>query len=220
MIATPVAGQTLWNWEDALFMAPPAIALVGAATGDAKYFTYLDTTYWEAAAQLFDSTTGLFWRNPPSASQTSFWSRGNGWVIAGTARILDHLPASDPKRGAYITQLQTMAAAIAPLQNQTDGLWRSNLLDASQYPNPETSGSGFFVYAMAWGVSRNLLDATKYLPVVRKGWDGLVSAVNAQGAVGWVQGVGTAPGPATQTGTAPYAAGAFLLAGSEVAKVY
>ncbi len=65
---------------------------------------------------------------------------------------------------------------------------------------------------MAWGVSRNLLDATKYLPVVRKGWDGLVSAVNAQGAVGWVQGVGTAPGPATQTGTA-YRGGRVLAGG-------
>jgi unsaturated rhamnogalacturonyl hydrolase len=220
MIADPVPGQTLWNWADALFMAPPAIALMGAATGEAKYFSYLDTTYWEAAAQLFDPTTGLFWRDPPSASETSFWSRGNGWVIAGTARILDYLPPADAKYGAFVTQLKTMAAAIAPLQNQTDGLWRSNLLDASQYPNPETSGSGFFVYAMAWGVSRNVLDATTYLPVVRKGWDGLVSAVNAEGAVGWVQGVGSAPGPATQTSTAPYGAGAFLLAGSEVAKVY
>ena len=188
MIATPVAGQTLWNWADALFMAPPAIALMGTATGEAKYFTYLDTTYWEAAAQLFDTSTGLFWRDPPSASETSFWARGNGWVIAGTARILDQLPPSDPKYSAFVTQLKTMAAAIAPLQNQTDGLWRSNLLDPSQYPNPETSGSGFFVYAMAWGVARGVLDASTYLPVVRKGWDGLVSAVNAQGAVGWVQG--------------------------------
>ena len=73
---------------------------------------------------------------------------------------------------------------------------------------------------MAWGVARSILDSTTYLPVVRKGWDGLVGAVDAQGALGWVQGVGSAPGPATATSTGPYAAGAFLLAGSEVAKVY
>jgi unsaturated rhamnogalacturonyl hydrolase len=231
MIATPVAGRTLWWWCDALFMAPAAMAEMGVATGNNKYFTLLDTLYWDSKAFLFDPAKGLFWRDKNFLNTTTYWSRGNGWVIGGLARILDYLPTTDARYADYVTLLKTMAAALAPLQG-ADGLWRSNLLNPSAFPNPETSGTGFFVYAMAWGIAHGVLDRATYLPIVRKGWDGtgatcvanspcgLVGALDAQGHLGWVQGVGLQPGPATQTSYQPYATGAFLLAGSEVAKLF
>jgi unsaturated rhamnogalacturonyl hydrolase len=221
MIATPIAPTSMagWWWADSLFMAPPAIARMAAATAEAKYFTLLDTMYWPAVKALWDPAHGLFWRDPSFVNKAVYWSRGNGWVIAGTARVLDYLPTSDPHYADYVTQLKTMAAALVPLQNGQDGMWRSNLLTPNDV-NKEASGSGFFVFAMAWGISHAVLDSTMYLPIVRKGWDGLVSVVNAKGQVGWVQGVGSAPGATSATGTAAYGAGAFLLAGSEVAKVY
>ena len=76
-----------------------------------------------------------------------------------------------------------MSAAIASIQGK-DGLWRPGLLDASDYPNPEISDSSFFVYALAWGIDHHVLEWNVYLPVVERGWRGLVKHIYADG--GWV----------------------------------
>ena len=93
---------------------------------------------------------------------------------------------SDPRRDRYVQLLQEMAAALLPLQ-RNDGLWSPNLLDPAEYPYPETSGTGFFTYALAWGINQGHLDRTTYLPVVTRAWYGLVDAVNDEGKLGWVQ---------------------------------
>jgi rhamnogalacturonyl hydrolase YesR len=108
-----------------------------------------------------------------------------------------------------------MAAKVAGLQG-TDGYWRSGLLDPVTLPNQETSGTGFFVYALAWGVNRGVLDRATFEPVVRRGWDGLVRAVQADGMLGWVQRIGDKPGATSADTTEVYGVGAFLLAGTEM----
>jgi rhamnogalacturonyl hydrolase YesR len=139
-------------------------------------------------------------------------------VIAGTTRVLEYLPATDARQPDYVTMLKTMAAALKPWQG-TDGCWRSNITNPSQFPNPETSGTGFMTFAIAWAVNHGVLDRATYLPVAQKAWQCLASAVAANGMLGYVQGVGAGPAGATATSTAPYGVGAFLLAGSEVAKL-
>jgi rhamnogalacturonyl hydrolase YesR len=111
-----------------------------------------------------------------------------------------------------------MAAALKKWQ-QPDGLWRADITHPNAIPNPETSGTGFMTFGMAWGINNGILDRATYLPVVKLGWQGLVSHVDANGRLGYVQGVGAAPAPASATSNAPYGVGAFLLAGSEVAKL-
>jgi hypothetical protein len=108
-----------------------------------------------------------------------------------------------------------MATRIVTLQ-QPDGLWRVSLLDPADYPEKETSGSGFFTYALAWGVNQGLLDRAKFEPAVRKGWAALVECVGANGKLMHVQPVGSDPKKFAEDSTAPYGVGAFLLAGSEV----
>jgi hypothetical protein len=58
-----------------------------------------------------------------------------------------------------------------------------------------------------------------YLPVVTKGWAGLNSHVDAAGKLGYVQPVGAGPAPAGEGSTVEYGVGAYLLAGSEMAKL-
>jgi hypothetical protein len=111
---------------------------------------------------------------------------------------------------------QTMAPAIQAVQG-ADGMWRSSLYDAAQYPNPETSGTGFFTYGLAWGIRSGLLPAADYTNTVILAWQGLTNlALNAQGFVGYVQATADAPGPDAQTNTEDYGVGAFLLACSEI----
>jgi unsaturated rhamnogalacturonyl hydrolase len=218
MIANPSPGHVDWWWCDALFMAPPVVARLGAVTSQGKYYQFLDTMWSDATSSLFDPARGLFWRDSTFVQTTTYWSRGNGWVMGGIARVLDYLPLTDASRASYVTLLQTMAAAVAPLQG-TDGLWRSDLLHPATYPNPETSGTSLFCYAMAWGIHHGALDRATYLPVVLLAWQGLVANVDAQGRLGYVQGTGSQPAAAAAGDSFDYGAGAFLLAGSEVAQL-
>jgi rhamnogalacturonyl hydrolase YesR len=221
MVADPHPGRVDWWWCDALFMAPPVFARLGALTGDPGYFDLMSMMWWDTTDFLFDPSEGLFYRDSnyfnrqcPNG-QKMFWSRGNGWVVDGIVRVLQYLPLDYPDRQRFIDLLQTMAQRLAGLQ-KPDGYWASCLTDADDYPWPETSGTAAFTYALAWGINEGLLDPDQFSPTVFSGWSALVNAVNADGRLGWVQPPSGEPGISHESDTAPYGVGLFLLAGSEV----
>jgi rhamnogalacturonyl hydrolase YesR len=144
-----------------------------------------------------------------------FWSRGNGWVFAGLARVLAVMPRDYPSRPKYIAQFKQMAEELAGLQGP-DGLWRPGLLDAATYQLPENSGSAFFTYGFAYGINSGILRRAKYQPVVQKAWQGLLSHIYEDGRLGCIQPIGAAPGDFTAASSYVFGTGAFLLAGSEV----
>jgi len=224
MIADPKPGRVDWWWCDALFMAPPVLARLYTATGDQKYLKFLNTMWWDTTDFLFDPAENLYYRDKNYIGKLNangkkiFWARGNGWVMGGTVRVLQHLPKNDPNRQRYIELLQKMAAAVSKLQG-ADGLWRPSLLDPTEAPVPETSSTGFFCYAMTWGINQGYLDRKTYTPVVRKAWQGLLSAVHEDGKLGWVQPIGAAPASVTADLNQEYGSGAFLLAGGELMKL-
>jgi unsaturated rhamnogalacturonyl hydrolase len=208
-------------WCDALFMGPPTWARLYKATGDKKYLDFMDKEWWAASDFLYDKDEHLYFRDSRYFTQKEangkkiFWSRGNGWVIAGLARVLEMMPADYPSRSKYETQFKEMAEKIAALQ-QPDGLWHASLLDPASYPLKETSGSGFYVFALAWGINNGLLDRAKYEPLVLKGWAALQECVMPDGRLGYVQQVGADPKSFKPEDFEVYGAGAFLLAGREM----
>ncbi len=227
--ASPSGSKTwflCWGQQiaDSLYVAPPALAMLSEATGDKKYLEYMDAFYWDSYGKLFDKHAGLFYRDKSFIDVKSangkpiFWSRGNGWVIAGIPRILEHLPKDHPSYPRYLSLFKAMSPAVARAQG-SDGLWRVNLADAEEFPNKETSGSGFFCYALAWGINNRILDRDTYLPVVRKAWAGLVGCLSPEGKVQWGQVVGDRPVSVKQEDSREYVTGMFLLAGSEVLKL-
>jgi rhamnogalacturonyl hydrolase YesR len=207
-----------WTWCDALFMSPPALAMAANATGDRRYRDFMHKMWWKVTDYLYDKDEHLYYRDSRFFGTKTFWSRGNGWVLAGLARVLQELPADDPQRARYVELFREMAPKIASLQ-AGDGYWRSNLLDPAGTPRPETSGTAFYIYALAWGVNEGLLDRATYEPVIRRGWSALVRAVHPNGMLGWVQRIGDQPGDTSASGTEIYGVGALLLAGSEVYQI-
>jgi len=211
----------LWSWCDALFMAPPAWLRLAVVTGEMKYRDFAITNWWRTSDYLCDAEEHLYFRDSTyfdkreANGKKVFWSRGNGWVMGGLVRMLQHLPANDPARARFEKQFQQMAAKILTCQ-QEDGLWRSSLLDPASYPLKETSGSGFYTYALTWGVNHGLLDRAKYEPAVRKAWAALAACVNADGKLTHVQPIGADPKKFAEDATEVYGVGAFLLAGSEM----
>ena len=112
-----------------------------------------------------------------------------------------------------------MCRSLRPLQ-RADGFWSSNLGDPAHFPGPETSGTAFFAYGLGYGIRVGLLERPTYLPVLARAWNGMVGkAVRADGSLGYVQGVGDRPARASAGETHDFGVGAFLLAGSEVAKL-
>jgi unsaturated rhamnogalacturonyl hydrolase len=218
MVAAPKAGRVEWYWCDALYMAPSAMVRVAKATGKTQYTKLMNDMFWDTKDFLYDPKQSLFWRDESYKNTNKYWSRGNGWVMGGMVRIMEDLPDTDSRRADYEALLKEMSAKLRSVQ-QSDGFWRSSLTDPNAYTTPETSGTTFFCFAIAWGINHGVLDRATYLPVVTKAWAALGTAVNAQGRLGWVQAVGQAPGPSTADATNDYATGAFLLAGEQILKL-
>ena len=213
-----------WSWCDALFMAPPAWVRLWKATGNTAYLDFAVTGWWVTSDFLYDQEEHLYFRDSSLFARTEkngrkiFWSRGNGWVMAGLARVLGFLPADHPARARFEQQFREMAGKVLTLQ-QADGLWRSSLLDPGSYPMQETSGTGFYCYAFAWGINAGLLDRARFTPAVRRAWAALAGCVNADGRFTHVQPIGFTPVTFDPESTEPFGVGAFLLAGSEVRRL-
>lgn len=216
--------RDLWSWCDSLFMGPPTWVRLYTATGDRRYLDFVVTNWWRTSDYLYDKDEHLFFRDSTyfqkreANGKKVFWSRGNGWVMAGLARTLQHLPKDLPSRPRFEQQFKDMAARIRTCQ-QEDGLWRASLLDPASYPLKETSGSGFYTFALAWGVNQGLLERQKFQAAVLKAWSALTACVDADGKLTHVQPIGADPKKFDESATEIYGVGAFLLAGSEVYKL-
>ncbi len=213
-----------WSWCDALFMAPTVWAKMANELNREDYLKFMDKEYKATYKYLYDKDEHLFYRDDRYFSKKEangkkvFWGRGNGWVLGGLPIIIQELPDNFKNKEFYENLFVEMAIRVASLQDK-NGYWHASLLDTESYPNPETSGSGFYTYALAWGINNGYLDKEQYLPVVKKAWQALVKAVYPDGKLGWVQPIGADPKKVTQDMTEVYGVGAFLLAGSEMIKL-
>ena len=213
--------QRRWCWADALFMAPATWFSLSTATGDPKYAQYAHKEVKATVEYLFDPKYDLLYRDSRFKTETDdfgnqlFWARGSGWVFGGLARMMEFIPKNDPQREFYESLFKKMAAKLITLQ-KSDGSWAMSLLAGENMPQPETSGTGFFTYGLAWGINNGLLNKDDYLPAVSKGWAVLNSAVHPDGKLGWVQQIGAAPGGVKYDDSQIYGVGAYLLAGAEI----
>jgi unsaturated rhamnogalacturonyl hydrolase len=235
-LATPgpltPAGSNLWYLDaqnadsppvpyvDSLFGAP-ALAMLAKITGNVGYRATLDAFFDSVTSRLFDRETGLYYRDPNFIGRKTkngkkiLWSRGNGWAFAGIPRVLDYLPDQDPDRERYLAIFRRMAPALLTRQG-ADGLWRMNLDDPNQDPSPETSGTGFFCFGLAWGINHGVLSRREYLPAVERAWAGLLRSLSPEGRILWGQQEDAEPNAIERDRTPEFVAGTFMLAGSEV----
>ncbi|MEN8124190.1 MAG: glycoside hydrolase family 88 protein [Bacteroidota bacterium] len=220
--------QTLerWSWCDALFMAPPVYVKMANILGDKSYLTFMDKEFKATYDFLYDKEEHLFFRDHRYFSEVKlekngkkvFWGRGNGWVMGGLVSILKDLPKDSKYRPFYEQLFIEMAEKVANCQDE-NGFWHASMLDHESFPNPEISSSSFFCFALAYGINEGLIDEVKYTQVVTKAWKSMVTAVYADGKLGWVQPIGQDPKKVTAEMTEVYGVGAFLLAGTEVLKL-
>lgn len=213
--------QRRWCWADAIFMAPPAWALTTKVSGDAKYLDYAAKETRAVIEYLQDPKTGLLFRDSryfelktPSGKPV-FWSRGNGWVFAGLARFIEAMPDNHPDRALMISTFKTLADSLVSIQRE-DGYWPTSLMDPEYLTNPETSGTAFFGFGLAWGLNNGFLKGEKYETARDKAWDAMRGSISDSGKVGWVQQIGKDPQLTDKDSTQLYAVGGTLLFAAEM----
>lgn len=215
--------QKRWCWADAIFMAPPAWAITTTVSGDRQYLDYAVKETKAVIDYLQDPETGLFFRDSryfeakTENGKPVFWSRGNGWVIAGLARFIELLPADHPDRAYFIDTYKKLADQLVTIQRE-DGYWPTSLMDAALFQTPETSGTGFFGFGLAWGINEGILTDKKYTQARDKAWDAMRAATSQSGMLGWVQQIGKDPQKTSAGSSQLYGVGAMLLFASEMVK--
>lgn len=215
-----------WWWADGLYMVMPVMTKLYKITGNPRYLDKLYEYVLVSDSIMLDDETGLYFRDgkyvyPKHKSVNGakdFWARGDGWVLAGLAKVLADLPAGYKHRAFFEKKYVKLADAVVASQ-QPEGYWTRSMLDPEHAPGPETSGTAFFTYGLLWGVNNGYLNDPKYLASAQKGWDYLRNkALQKDGSVGYVQPIGekAIPGQVVDAkSTSDFGVGAFLLAACE-----
>ena len=170
-------------WIDDMYMITVLQSQAYRATGDRKYIDraaremclYLDEL------QLKDGEAkGLFYHAP---DVKYVWGRGDGWMAAGMALVLDRLPADSPYRTRILAGYYLMMRTLLKFQ-RPDGLW-CQLIDRPEDVRnwAETSSSAMFAYAFLVGVERGWLNAETYGPAARKAWLALCNRLDTFGNI-------------------------------------
>jgi rhamnogalacturonyl hydrolase YesR len=163
-------------WIDDMYMITAIQSRAYLASREEKY---IRRAALEMVAYLdsIQQPNGLFHHE---RTAPFFWGRGNGWMAAGMADLLTHLPESNPNRARILQEYRKMMATLKSYRN-AEGLW-NQLIDEPEAWT-ETSGSAMFTYAMINGIRNGWLDVDEYAPVVRKAWLALLTWLNPDGAL-------------------------------------
>ena len=153
-----------WWWADALYMVMPVMTKMYKLTGDRKYLDKLYHNLLYSDSIMLDAETGLYFRDgkyiypkhKTEAGKKDFWARGDGWVLAGLAKVLQDMPEDYVRKPWFVHKFTRMAHSVAQLQ-QPEGFWTRSMMDPHQAPGPETSGTAFFCYGLLWGVNHGYL---------------------------------------------------------------
>lgn len=215
-----------WWWADGLYMVMPVMTKMHRITGDKKYLDKLYEYVLVSDSIMYDPDEALYYRDakyvyPKHKSangKKDFWARGDGWVLAGLAKVLKDVPADWEHRRFFTDKYVRMADAVVKLQ-QPGGYWSRSMMDEAHAPGPETSGTAFFTYGLLWGINNGYLNDARYLEAAKKGWKYLSeTALQPDGSVGYVQPIGekAIPGQVVDVrSTSNFGTGAFLLAACE-----
>lgn len=215
-----------WWWADGLYMVMPVMTKLYKITNNPLYLDKLYEYVRYSDSIMYDPESKLYYRDAKyiypkhstEAGKKDFWARGDGWVFAGLAKVIQELPDDYQKKDFFEKRFIDMADAIVNAQ-QPEGYWSRSMLDDSQAPGYETSGTAFFTYGLLWGLNNGYLAGEKYTQAAQKGWSYLKNkALQPDFTVGYVQPIGekAIPGQLVdKKSTSDFGTGAFLLAASE-----
>lgn len=167
-------GQLIW--VDSMYMLPPFLARAGEFD---EALRQLDG-YWHT---LYTPENGLLAHQWSDAEgrflRREAWAVGNGWAMAGMARVIALLPAAHPGRTRLIERVRTLLHAALPHQ-QPDGAFHDVLDDPASFR--EVNFAQMLAYTIYRGVQGGWLDK-ELLPAAEKARAAALAEVDAYGLV-------------------------------------
>lgn len=212
-------------WLDDLFMSVPALAQMGAYTGDTKYFDDATKQVIQFSERMFDSEKGIFihgWVQDMEEKPAFYWGRANGWALMAMIELLEVLPENHPNYSNVLEQVRAHIKGLSKYQSGA-GRWHQLLNKTDTYL--ETSASAIYTYSIARAINRGWVDEKTYGPMTLLAWNAISNHVNENGQVeGTCVGTGMAFDPAFYYNRpinvyAAHGYGPLLLAGAEVLKL-
>lgn len=188
-------------WVDSMYMLPPYLAAAGhyeeALSNIKGYFKALYDEKTHTMHHMWDDKDKKYIRE-------AHWGVGNGWALAGLARVIDLLPESyEKEKKELISMAKELLAGVLSYKRQ-DGLFHDVIDDKNTFV--ETNLSQMVAYTIYRGLSSKWLSKEYAIQA-----DTLREAVLKKvDKIGLVQGVCGAP-TFDKAGVAPEGQAFFLL---------
>ena len=172
-------------WLDGLYMGEPFYCEYADFTNDTAAFNDIANQFIWMEKHSRDAKTGLLyhawdeskeqkWANKTTGCSPNFWARAMGWYATALVDVLDYFPENHNKRKDLIAILNRLIIALEQQQQKQSGLWFDVMnIPANNKNYLEASASCQFVYAIAKGVRKGYIPATK-IAIAKKGYDGIV----------------------------------------------
>lgn len=149
-------------WSDAMYMAPPFLAVMGKYNEALKQIEGFRKYLWSNEKHLFAHR----WSDKEKKLvDAHFWGGGNGWAAACYSRVILALPDSMKKEKALLASYHKELLDACILHMGTDGLFRDFINEPESFK--ETNLSQMLAYSIYRGVKGGWLDE-KYLVAADK----------------------------------------------------
>ena len=173
-------------WLDGLYMASPFWAQYIAESGEGGAFDEVlqqflvceKHTKCRDTGLLFhayDETKSLYWCDPATGLSPHFWARAIGWFVMALNDVLDYLPKDHKDRQTLVDMLDRTLAPLLKVQDATGVWWQILNLPEQKGNYLEASASCMYLYGMAKGVLKGYLEKDKYLPSIKKAYNGIIA---------------------------------------------
>ena len=166
-------------WVDSMYMLPPFLAAAG-------YYQEALDQLWGYIEALYDQEKGLFHHRWDEEKQVfanaNFWGVGNGWALAGIARVIDLLPDEWEMEKKRLIDFQKKLLEQVTAYLLPSGRFHNILDDAESFE--EVNLSQMTAYTIYRGVRSGWLKETeKYLEMAKRMRNAALSEVDADGFV-------------------------------------
>ena len=171
-------------WVDAIYMLPPFLAAAGQPTEAMKQIAGCRRILQDTAKKLY---AHIWDEDRKEFARKALWGSGNGWALAGMARVLRALPAGMSVEKAQLGEwIRELVDAALPWR-RPDGLFHDVLDEPATFV--ETNFAQMLAYTLYRGVAGSWMP-----PGYRATADSLrAAAIGKVDAFGLVHGVCGAP---------------------------
>ena len=201
-------------WIDYTYLMCPFLALYGQTSGKPEAIEEAFHQFRVHVTHLVDPAKKLarhaWCESPDHFPQSTFWSRGNGWLVCAAVDLLELVP--DHRDAGFVREVGVAALKAMATYQDASGYFCHVLDDPRS--NLEASGGLMFAYAVA-KAARLGLDVEELVPAALRALSAVAGGVEPSGKV---PGVAVPPGgPGVPFDWAPFGQGFFLLAAGELA---